>query len=731
MSQLTLPKNRSPAGLGRQTPKSKRRDIQGLRAIAVTAVVADHLLHWPSGGFVGVDVFFVISGFLITGLLLREYDRTGRISFSGFYRRRIRRILPAAATVLAVTSALGFVLFNGSRAQQTAEDALWSFFFSANWHFAAAGTDYFQGAGPVSPLQHFWSLAVEEQFYFVWPALMVLIFWLGGRTTGWGPLKTHRAIGAAMLAVVVLSFAWALAESAGSPTVAYFSTFTRTWELGVGALLAVCASALERIPAMLRPVLGWAGVAGIFWSVFTISSDMPFPGPGAALPVLATALVIAAGTGGEQRGLWPLTNGISGYVGDISYSLYLWHFPVIIFLGPFFQEGTLLFNAAAVCVMLVLSVVSFHFIEEPVRKSSWLNSAEAAKSTRRDRRSTRSRQQRRTRLITVCMLAVTGLGASAYGLMANHTSSLEAQGQGAASESLLEAGMTPEAARAKALEAALSADSWPQLTPDIGELKTKGHNDINCHVGPSEADPSESDVLETCLNGDKAAPKTAFLLGDSYAASLSPGVIAALVPEGYKVVVLARSSCPAVDVAVKLADGSDYPRCSNFQGFVRTQVAKHSPDLVIMSSWHGHVNNLLASGTTGAEALGEWKTALAASAKQFAASAKRVVVVSGTPSGRNLQECATPISKPEDCVAPVPDAYTTFAAAERSAVDSLGSKTVSYIPVQDWFCTSDKCPPFIGENPVYVDGGHLTASASEAAAPLLHAALFRLPGEGS
>ena len=734
MSQLTLPKIRSsaglsPAGPGQKFPKTKRRDIQGLRAIAVTAVVADHLLHWPSGGFAGVDVFFVISGFLITGLLLREYDRTGRISFSGFYRRRIRRILPAAAAVLAVTSALGFVLFNASRAQQTAADALWSFFFSANWHFAAAGTDYFQGAGPVSPLQHFWSLAVEEQFYFVWPALMLLIFWLGARAGKWGPDKTRRAAGTTMAVIVALSFGWALIESAGSPTVSYFSTLTRTWELGVGALLAVGSAALERIPALLRPCLGWAGVAVIIWSFFTIRSETPFPGPGAALPVLATALVIAAGTGGEQRLLWPLTNGISGYVGDISYSLYLWHFPAIIFLAPFFPEGSLLFNAVAISVMLLVSVVSFHLIEEPVRKSNWLSAPKAPNTTVPGSRRMRSRQKRRTRLITVGTLAVLGLGASVYGLMSAQVSRNDVQVQAASPESAVEAGVTPEAGRASALEKALAADSWPKLTPDIGELKTKGHNDIECHVGPKEGDPSDADVLDSCLNGDKAALKTAFLLGDSYAASLSPGLIAALVPEGYKVVVLARSSCPAVEVAVKLADGSGYPRCSDFQGFVRRQVAKHSPDLVVMSSWHGHANNRLASGATGSEAIEQWEAALATSAKELAASAKRVVIVSGTPSGRNLQECATPISKPGDCVAPVPDEYKTFADAERSVVQSLGSKAVSYIPVQDWFCASDRCPPFIGANPVYVDGGHLTASASEAAAPLLRASLLRVLGD--
>ncbi|WP_162237669.1 acyltransferase family protein [Agreia sp. Leaf244] len=178
-----------------------RRDIQGLRMVAVVVVIFDHLIGWPTGGFIGVDVFFVISGFLITGLLLREHDRSNTISFIGFYKRRIRRILPAATLVLVVTVVVAFVVFNVSRATQTFWDGIWSFFFAANWRFASAGTDYFQADGPVSPLQHFWSLAVEEQFYFVWPWLMLLIFILGGRAAKWNTKAAHRAIGIAMVII--------------------------------------------------------------------------------------------------------------------------------------------------------------------------------------------------------------------------------------------------------------------------------------------------------------------------------------------------------------------------------------------------------------------------------------------------------------------------------------------------------------------------------------------------
>jgi len=317
-----------------------RKDIQGLRAIAVVAVIFDHLVGWPSGGFVGVDVFFVISGFLITGLLLREYDREGRISFVGFYKRRVRRIVPAATVTLVVTAAVAFLVFNVGRANQTFWDAVSSFFFFGNWHFAAAGTDYFLAGGPVSPLQHFWSLSVEEQFYFVWPWLMLVIFLIGGRSAKWNSSVARRYVGAAMIVIIIASFGWSLWETSTNPTWSYFSTFSRAWELGIGALLAVVAGAFTALPSWLRPVLAWIGLLGIGASVFLITDAMPFPGPWAMAPVISTAVVIAAGTGAAPRFLLPVTNPVVGFVGDISYSLYLWHFPVIILLASVLPEGS-------------------------------------------------------------------------------------------------------------------------------------------------------------------------------------------------------------------------------------------------------------------------------------------------------------------------------------------------------------------------------------------------------
>jgi peptidoglycan/LPS O-acetylase OafA/YrhL len=217
--------------------------------VAVLTVFANHLWGWPSGGFVGVDVFFVISGFLITGNLLRDAELRGTVSFRKFYWNRVRRIVPAATVVLVLTYLAATLVFLPFRSHQVGIDALFAFVFLSNWWFAYQGTDYFRAAeNSVSPLQHYWSLSIEEQFYFVWPALIFLISLIILRK-GWSHAHRMRIAGIVMGAVIVASLGWALYETATSPAWAYFNTFARVWELGVGALLACAVGLFARIPS--------------------------------------------------------------------------------------------------------------------------------------------------------------------------------------------------------------------------------------------------------------------------------------------------------------------------------------------------------------------------------------------------------------------------------------------------------------------------------------------------
>ena len=348
-----------------------RPDIQGLRAVAVLAVIANHMADWPKGSFVGVDVFFVISGYLITDILVREFEKRHTISFRGFYARRIKRILPAGLFVIGVTVLATRVLAGIDRYHSTAKDAISAVLFFANWHFAQTGTNYFNQSLPPSPLQHYWSLSVEEQFYFVWPWLMLALLVTGVRLRFWRHEHARLVSGIAIAVISVVSLVWAFHETADNATAAYFSTFVRAWELGLGALVAIASGPIARLHPRTRRVIAGVGLAGVVVSLFVVSPTSGFPAPWALLPTLATAAVLAAGAGLSGGELLPLNNGVSQYLGKISYSLYLWHFPVVVLIVTVVPRYSVGYWLGGLILIFGLSVASFHLIEDPARRGTW------------------------------------------------------------------------------------------------------------------------------------------------------------------------------------------------------------------------------------------------------------------------------------------------------------------------------------------------------------------------
>ncbi len=356
-----------------QTSTIQRADIQALRALAVGVVIVNHI--WPSrltGGYVGVDVFFVISGFLITTHLLKELQGGGRIRLIRFYARRMRRLLPAALLVLAVSAVLVWRFLPYPRWEREGQEILSSAFYVENWFLAARSVNYSALNDAASVAQHYWSLSVEEQFYLVWPLLL------------WGVWKMTRGrvkmqvIGIAL--VIVVSLSGCVWYTMADPAPAYFVTPARFWEFGLGGLLALLGltSAKHRLISqptqVIWQILAIAGFGLIAWSAMTYSHVTAFPGWAALVPAVGTALVIHGGTvvTDTWHGVITSFKPIQ-YAGDISYSLYLWHWPLIC-LAPFVLERTpeRWDKVAIFALSVVLAGLCKRFVEDPGRRWNWL-----------------------------------------------------------------------------------------------------------------------------------------------------------------------------------------------------------------------------------------------------------------------------------------------------------------------------------------------------------------------
>ncbi|BBX71569.1 acyltransferase family protein [Mycolicibacterium psychrotolerans] len=363
-----------------------------MRTLAVLAVFATHLIGWPRGGFVGIDVFFVISGFFVTDMLLRAAGPTGAVSPGRFWLDRARRILPTALAVLIATYVASVFLLP-DRVHDIGVDALFSLVFLANWRFAAPGIE------PGSPLLHYWPLSIEEQFYLVWPLLVLAITALVVRRA-WSRGRWVGLVAATSGVLTAASLGWATYQTAFSPHGAFFDTAARAWELGVGALLATAVGVFTHTPVWMRPLLSWAGVALITASLVLISPDSGgFPVPWALLPVAGTALVIAAGIGSEPMFQPLLRNQAATYLGDLSYALYLVHWPVIVLLGTV-MDTSVYFYAGALALSFGLAIACHHFLENPLRHGSW----SAVRQAREDMRHGLFHVERSTKVAAVAAL---------------------------------------------------------------------------------------------------------------------------------------------------------------------------------------------------------------------------------------------------------------------------------------------------------------------------------------
>ena len=338
-----------------KTITSKIPQIQGLRALAALLVTLFHA-KWVSGGFIGVDIFYVISGFLITGLLLREIERTGTINFKDFYARRFKRLLPTSFFVLAITAVISWALIPATMRSSLGRDVIAASLYVSNYLFAWWQADYQNLDATPSPVIHYWSLAVEEQFYFIWPMLILIFFTLAKA------LKNRIFLTYFVAAITLTSFIFSIYLTETSPIWAFYSLPTRAWELGLGALLVLIP------PIKTKKFVGLFGFTLLIISAFVFNEGTAFPGINAALPVLGTVLLLAT------INSWPpVLNDVANsrlfqWLGEISYPLYLWHWPLLVLPSTYLARPLEVYERVlAIIATILLADLTHRFIEEPFR----------------------------------------------------------------------------------------------------------------------------------------------------------------------------------------------------------------------------------------------------------------------------------------------------------------------------------------------------------------------------
>jgi peptidoglycan/LPS O-acetylase OafA/YrhL len=687
----------TPTPMTRQRPAKPtdhvRKDIQGLRAIAVIAVVIFHF--WPhglTGGYVGVDVFFVISGFLITSHLLRTPPTSGRALLS-FWARRVRRLLPAATLVLLVTLAASLVWLPQTQLPGVAKELAAAAGYVENWALAVSSTDYLAAENAPSPVQHYWSLSVEEQFYLFWPLLLAALYWLGRRVgrrgdrlgTGGQPRLLWWALGAVFLASLGCSLWWTHAN----PAAAYFVTPTRVWELALGALLALTVSRGWSVRgAAARAALAWLGLAMVVWTTVTFTSTTAFPGHAALLPTVGTAMVIAADSDNVRfapRGL--LGWRPSQFMGDVSYSMYLWHWPVVV-IAPYALGHSMGWPAkvAALALVVALSAASKRWVEDGIRTAPAL---------------------RRSLAKSFAIAAVSIAVVMSSSLTVVHQARAD---QAAAQEQLKAAlkntdclgaaamrdqGCGPIAGRKLIGTPAVARDDKPDVYAD----DCWSSKPFNRH--------------RICTYGNKDGRTRVALLGNSHAGHWQPAIAPLLERKGWRMDTYLVSQCYTVTIPLAFEPESTSKNCVAWNKWAIQSVVKGRYDLVIMSDRTFEQ----IKGVPKQDKAKVAERGYAQTLKWFTDAGVRVLVLRDVPEAVvEAPDCiAQHLDDVEACSQPEKLAVEPDPLADAAREDRTGLASV--VDVTDRFCRDGRCHSVIGGLIDYFDHGHMTKTFARTLAP--------------
>ena len=704
-----------------------RPDIEGLRAVAVLAVVLFHAeVPGFSGGFVGVDVFFVISGFLITGLLWREVESTGRVRLGRFYGARARRLLPAAVLVLITTAVAAAWLLPPLQARSVLGDAVASALYVGNYRLAVQGTDYLAADVPPSPVQHYWSLGVEEQFYLFWPGLLIATAWLISRLTR-ARDRGRPGTGSSMLPPLVVlgvvaaaSFALSLRWTTGLPPWAFFSLPARAWQLAVGGLVAFSVAWWRRLPPLSAGLIGWIGLALIVLVCVRLDPSTPYPGVAALLPVLGAALVLIGGCARPRSGVGaPLSTPLMRLVGRLSYSWYLWHWPVLLMtpgiLGHSLDLATRLLAAAVAGVLAMLTLVA---VENPIRLAATLRGS-GGRSLLLGGGLTAAGVSASLVLLATVPVPV-GRGAAAR---APEIESQTAQPHSA----------TPAPPSQDPAEAALQATT--------GQVRSAVAASADVQAVPSNLTPPLADAFaekpevfvngcvrswlyvgqDECAYGVTTSATRVALVGDSHAAMWFPALERIAAQRQWRLETMGKVLCPLQDLPIISPYlGRTYTECAQWRGQILDRLASERPALIVisMSRRYGPDYGFTVYSR-------EWLDSLTRLVGQLRSTGAAVLVLGPVPDPHSFVptclsehlDSATACS-PERAVA-VNDAG--IAEEERATTAGGGH----YARLTDLFCTAARCPVIVGDQLVYRDDNHVTVGYAAWLAPVLDAHLMR------
>lgn len=638
-----------------------RTDIQGLRALAVVTVVACHAgVSGLGGGFIGVDLFFVISGFLITGLLLSEAEENKRVSLLRFWARRARRILPASTVVLAATGVASALVLPVLQRPAVSADLIWSALFGANWRFAQQQTDYLAQDRAESPVLHYWSLAVEEQFYLVWPlvvAAAVVLF--AGRH-----LSTRVALGLTTALVIVASFGYEVYLTATNQPFAYFGTPARAWQLGAGALLAIAAPLLRNLRPVATNGMATLGLAGYAWSVVSLretGGTTPYPGWLALVPTAAAVLLVASGSGqqlpvvGRILSVRPLQ-----VIGDLSYAWYLWHFPFLVLGHVWFADRTgPSVTAALVLASLGAAWLTFRYVEAPIRRLPAL-----VVSSRRS-------LQLGAALVASAVVTATfvpSLGASPTTTVAS------------------------EDGRVVTLRPA-PADA----SGDAVSMRATG-----CDLDFEEVEPP------SCDYGRGDSDKRVILLGDSHASMMFPPLERAALEHGWRLTSWTKSACPVADVTkYDESRARGFDECDEFRTKILQRIIDADPDVVFVASAVSTSRRVIDRASGELLEAGPSRKLIQAgfrrTIQQLVAAGIKVIVMVDPPGAPfDPPTCLAEAESVTECEFQRPKPRNS----ERQALKGLTG--VSYLDYIRQICAAETCNPVRGDILMYRDTAHIT-----------------------